>query len=294
MHVAATFFILIVVAASGTGRGDGSGKSAPARPTKAKVVDTPEMKAKPKPPERTDVFYAHPEHGELVEVRRAPTKAAPVFAHFAGGADLDVHGQPVERDGVVWVEVDFLGVRGWVPKDRISAEATEDTWDKRWDIRFISPSGKVVVEYQNHGIGDVSVRKDGRSRESYGLDLGSERHWCVSGMVLFSKDENCLALSYGGPSYGTDVFIYGRDAKGQFKHLKLNLQERCWQTALANGRIPKGASPAHLYVAEQEPTDHGFVIRFVGDYTGLGAGHTNFGPLRFIWTRQGNKLELVK
>jgi len=291
---AATFFILTGVSALAADNASDANPVAPAKPIKAQVVDTPEMKAKPKPRKPDDDFDLYPYLGESVEVRWAPTKAAPVFAHFAGGADVEVHGQPVKRDGVVWVEVDFLGVRGWVPKDRVSADSERDTWGKRWDIRFISPSGKVVVEFHNRGVGDVSVNKDGTGGRGYSLDLGPVRNWAVSDMVLFSRDESCLTLSYGGASWGTQTFIYARNSKGKFRRLEMNLQDRCWKLAREKGLVPKGADPAHLYMEAEEPTDHGFVILLRGDYTGAGHGQTRFGPLRFIWTRQGDKLESVK
>ena len=138
-----------------------------------------------------------------MQVRWAPTKAAPVFAQFAGGADVEVCGEATQRDEVDWAEVDFMGVRGWVPKDRFSTESKEDTHDRRWDIRFISPSGKVEVEFKNYANGSVWLTKDGTGRKAYALDLGPENNWSVTGMVLFSKDEKCLTLFLRWAELGT-------------------------------------------------------------------------------------------
>lgn len=288
------FLTLTTITALVAQADDGSDKSAPPRPIKAKVVDTPEIKAHPKPPEHPDWYYDRPEYAQSVQVHTAPTEGAPVFAHFAGGADVEVYGEPVERDGVVWSDVEFMGVRGWVPRDRLSTTSKEMTDERRWDIRFVSPSGKVVVEYVNRNSGSLHVIKDGTGREEYELDLGPEVQWSVGGMLFFSKEERCFALSYGGISYGTQVFVYGRKGRAPFKRLELNLQKRCWDLALKKKLIPTGAQRCHAYMELEKSLEQGFVVLFAGNYNGTGTGQTNFGPIRFTWTRKGDRLEVTK
>ncbi len=179
-----------------------SDDAASPRAAEAKVVDTPAMKAHPKPPEHPDWHYARPEYGQSVQVRTAPAKKARVFALFAGGADVEVQGDPVKRDGAMWADVEFLGVRGWVPLDRLSTTSDELTAERRWDIRFISPSRRVVVEYVNRSVGSVYVIKDGAGRDEYRLNLGPAADWRVAGMVPFPMKE---VVSFSATEAGTGV-----------------------------------------------------------------------------------------
>jgi hypothetical protein len=253
-----------------------------------KIVDTPAMAARPRPSEE-GVVYAYPYTGELVEVRYGPSAKAPVFAEFNGGAIVDVLGEPVTREDGVWVEVEFLEVRGWVPQERVKRTSENDWYERRWDIHFISPSGKVVVELANHSIGYLSVIRDGE-RDRYGLPL-EPHEFMASGPVLFSRDENCIATAYGGASWGTEVFVFARDAKGEFVSRKANLQKRCWELLKKEKLVPAEAAVAHLYMAVERSLEDGFVVRFAGNYDG---GDQRFGPYRFAWHAKGDQLKLEK
>ncbi len=148
------------------------------------------------------------------------------------------------------------------------------------------------MEFGNPSVGYVKVVKDGFRNVSYGLPLEPWVMFRVDGDLFFSRDENLIALTYGSPSYGIEVLIYGRRGKERFKMLKTNLTMRCWEFIQKKGLVPKKANLSHMYVDLDKALEHGFQMSIGGNYSGS-SGQTNFGVYHLVWNRPGNELTLI-
>ena len=203
-----------------------------------------------------------------------------------------VYGEPIKREGIRWSDVDCLGVRGWLPHDRLKGSENAGSGGLEWDLRVFSPSGKVVVEFTNHGSGYISVLRDGKTREEYGLDLENEGGLYVGSNVLFSKDESLFALEHGGASAGGEVFVFGRNSEGRFVNRNLDLGQRSWELIRKAGLVPAEATLAHFYMRPDETVKDGFAMSAAGNY--LLNGQTDFGPFRVMWNWMHDELTLLK
>lgn len=258
----------------------------------AVIVDGPATVAKREPISDEPSDSTWETRGEPVLVRATPSNKARVIAEVAGGKTVLVYGEPIKREGISWSDVDCLGMRGWVPHDRLKHSEDAGSGGLKWDLRAFSPSGKVVVEFTNHGSGYISVLKDGTGREEYGLDLENEGALYVGSKVLFSEDESLFALEHGGASMGGEVFVFGRNGRGRFMNRNLKLAKRSWQLIRKAGLIPAEARLTHFYMRPDKTREKGFEMSVAGDYS-LN-NQTNFGPFRVMWNWQHDELTLLK
>ena len=296
MRICCKFAYLVIALASSVGfaASESFGESLPLPPGEsyAIVVDADSTAAGPGRKSREHSFSAWQEKGTPLRVRATPSQKGRVIAEFAGGKTVLVYGSPIRREGMLWADVDCLGVRGWVPQSRLKLSNDAGYGGLLWDMRVFSPSGKIVVQFENHSAGSIRVVRDGVRRKKYGLDLENEGGLYVGSAVLFAKDENLFALEHGGASAGGEVFVFERDSKGHFVNRNLMLADRSWRLIVEAGWVPADARLSHFYMQPEKTVDTGFEMTAGGNYAS--GGQTNFGPFRVVWNAKANKVSLAK
>lgn len=232
---------------------------------------------------------------ETVNLRPSPGfNNKPIGGFVPGACDIKIIGKAVMRNKIEWVPIEYHAIKGWMDR-RFLSETTEQSEISEFHV--YSPSGRITIsQTMRSGLG-IGVIKDGIHKGWYGIGGGI---WGGSVRIFFSDDENVFAYDYGGASMGEDVYAFKRGVDGKFQefirheeHEENSLCDRCWRTLRENARIPDYAKASHLRLHVEGVKGKEFSLSMGGNYSGGGKGQTNFGPFKFLWSADADKLRLV-